>query len=152
MLICKQCWIEKQFDQYYKHPLTKSWYQWRCKECILSWRKTSHELSMARQRDRNRYKTPKRKLYTIFCDMKSRCYNPLNSHYKWYWLKWIQVERKDFESFYNDVIQMYLDYIAIYWSDRKNCQMDRIDNNWNYCITNIRFCTAKENNQHNKVQ
>ena len=82
--------------------------------------------------------------------MKQRCYNPNNSHNKWYWLKWIKVEWNNFEEFFNDVHEIYEDYWKKHWFDRKNCQFDRIDNDWNYCKENIRIVTAKENNEHNK--
>ena len=146
MYKCKECLIEKDLSMFYKHPLTKDWISHRCKECMLKWRKTDHELSMARERDKKRYlENPRRRLYSVYRWMYSRCYDPSNSHYRWYWLKWKKIERENFESFYNDVIDMYIKHWSIYWYDRKNCQIDRIDNNWNYAKDNVRFVTALEN-------
>lgn len=53
---CKECWIEKDLTEYYKHPLWFNWVLWRCKECIKKWRKSEREKIMARDRDRDRYK------------------------------------------------------------------------------------------------
>jgi hypothetical protein len=143
-MICKECMKEKWID-FYKHPLTKSWFMWRCIDCVLEWRKTEKELSLSRVRDSKRYKNPKRNLYSRWRWLMSRCYNPLDSHYKWYWERWIKVEWSCFIDFYNDMKDLYIEHTSKNWIDRKNCQIDRINNNWNYCKQNCRFVTAKEN-------
>lgn len=56
-LKCKQCEDFKLLNKeyWYKHNQWYMWFLWRCKECILKWRKTEHELSMSRKRDFHRY-------------------------------------------------------------------------------------------------
>jgi hypothetical protein len=56
-LKCKECWEFKElnFENWYKHNQWYLWVLWRCKNCILAWRKTEHELSMSRKRDMDRY-------------------------------------------------------------------------------------------------
>lgn len=56
-LKCKQCKVFKEIskDNRYYHKQWFLWVLWRCKECILAWRKTEHELEMARKRDAFRY-------------------------------------------------------------------------------------------------
>lgn len=56
-LKCKECLEFKELsnDLWYKHNEWFMWVLWRCKECIKNWRKTDHELCMARKRDSDRY-------------------------------------------------------------------------------------------------
>lgn len=56
-LKCKECGEFKEInsENWYPHKEGYLWVLWRCKECILKWRKTEHEMNMARIRDRDRY-------------------------------------------------------------------------------------------------
>lgn len=54
-MVCKWCNEKKLLTDFYAHKKSKSWFSWRCKVCVLSWRKTERELDMARTRDHNRY-------------------------------------------------------------------------------------------------
>lgn len=147
MYIWKQCWLSKDSSLYYKHPLTKNGLMWRCKECVNDWRKSEHERKLSRIRDKNRYENnDRRRLYSIRRWLNARCYDKSNSHYRWYWLKWITVWWESFSDFYDDVIDIYRMHYLEYWKDRKYCQLDRINNNWNYEKNNVRFVTSKENN------
>lgn len=81
-------------------------------------------------------KTPE---YSIYNGMVQRCYNLKHKNYPDYggrgisvWDKW----RNDFKSFYD-------------WCQengyKKGLQIDRIDNDGNYCPENCRFVTCREN-------
>lgn len=79
-LKCKQCEVFKEInkDNRYYHNQWFLWVLWRCKECILAWRKTEHELEMSRRRDSDRYyNNPKRREY-IFESSRER------TKRKWY--------------------------------------------------------------------
>lgn len=84
-LKCKECWEFKELwkENWYLH---KEWYLWvlgRCKECILKWRKTEHELEMARERDRDRYlNNPHRRAYLNEC-AKKRTERHLKENSNW---------------------------------------------------------------------
>lgn len=73
---CKECNLEKELSEFYKHP------QWvmgtlpRCKDCIKKWRKTEREREMARINDLKRSKSPKRIAYSIERTRKYRQVNP----------------------------------------------------------------------------
>lgn len=56
-LECKECKFFKEVwsKDWYLHNQWYLWVLWRCKECIINWRKREHELQMARVRDRNRF-------------------------------------------------------------------------------------------------
>jgi len=80
MKICKECLIEKELTEFYKHPQGVQWTLPRCKECIKKWRKSERELEMSRERDRERYKNnPKRRAY-IFEQAKRKRNDPEYKH------------------------------------------------------------------------
>lgn len=67
-LKCKQCLEYKNIssNEWYKHNEWFMWVLWRCKACIKQWRKTEHELSMARKRDSDRYYNNSKRRNYIF--------------------------------------------------------------------------------------
>lgn len=147
MIKCKQCELEKDEMFFYKHPLTVSWYLWRCKECVLLWRRSQHEKDMARVRDHNRYNyNHKRRLYSIWRWMNSRCYNPADVNYKNYWKRWIVVEWASFDDFYNDMLETFIKHKSENISNHKRIDttIDRIDVNGNYSKNNCKWSTYKE--------
>ncbi len=83
----------------------------------------------------------KSSVYKIWVGILSRCNNPKVKIYKYYGGRGIKVcdEWLDFTNFYRDM------------GDRPNkFQLDRINNDGNYCAENCRWITAKENNPYNK--
>lgn len=76
--------------------------------------------------------------YWSWGSMKQRCLNKNDKHYKWYGARGITIcdewlGKKGFENFYKDMGEK-----------PKNKSLDRIDNNGNYCKSNCRYATQKE--------
>lgn len=77
-------------------------------------------------------------LHTVWCGMRSRCYNSKNIHYKDYGGRGIIVCS---EWFNNPVV--FIEW-AVNKGYRKGLTLDRINNNGNYEPGNCRWTTAKE--------
>ena len=80
-------------------------------------------------------------LYNTWCNIKDRCYNPNYQHYKDYGGRGIKV----CDEWMNP--KVFIEWALPLW--KLWLQIDRIDNNGNYCPKNCRFVTNLEN-QHNK--
>lgn len=78
-----------------------------------------------------------RKEYTLWLNIKSRCYNKNNSHYNYYGLKGIKMCDRWLNSF-----KYFLEDIG----DRPSSShsIDRIDVNGNYEPGNVRWATSKQ--------
>lgn len=93
--------------------------------------------SSVRQKDKH--------LYAVWNGMKQRCLNPNNKSYNNYGGRGITVDPEwvnNYESFYN---------WAISSGYKKGLQIDRIDNDGNYCASNCRFVDnyTQANNKRN---
>ena len=139
---CKVCFELKEVKDFYAHSFYCDGVSLSCKEC----QKKNARENRSKEKDKARYKkNPKKRLQVIFLWMKKRCEDPNNPRWSRYGERWIIVEWKSFIDFYNDMQQEYIQHYNDHLDKKRNTQIDRIDNNWNYCKSNCRFVTAKEN-------
>lgn len=82
------------------------------------------------------------KIYNTFSMMKQRCNNKNHKGYLRYWWRWIKCEWNNFEEFYKDMYDSFIEHLQKHW--KKNTSLDRINNNWNYYKENCRWVTSKE--------
>lgn len=75
------------------------------------------------------------KIYNVYRAIINRCNNIKHKSYKDYWGRWIKCEWNSFEEFYRDMWESYNEWL----------QIDRINNNWNYCKKNCKWSNRKEN-------
>ena len=79
--------------------------------------------------------------------MKQRCDNKNHSKYKYYGGRGITYDSK-WRIYSNFKKDMYLKYILSKIKHKnKKIELDRIDNNQNYCKKNCRFITSRKNKQ-----
>lgn len=86
----------------------------------------------------------KTRLFKVWDGMNQRCYNPNNSHYKYYGAKGVTIcdEWREFLNFYNWAMKAGYDPEA----KRGDCTIDRIDPYGNYEPRNCRWVSMKVQN------
>lgn len=84
------------------------------------------------------------KLYVLYCNIKTRCYNKNSKDYSNYWWRWITVCDRWlwvdwFTNFCNDM-----------WERPEWYSIDRINNNWNYESINCKWSSKYEQNNNKR--
>ncbi len=80
------------------------------------------------------------RLYATFQQIRARCYHWWHKDYRWYGRRGIRLSRQWLRSF--DAFARYV--IALGYSPGSGLSLDRIDNDGDYKIGNLRMATPKE--------
>lgn len=145
MLQCSKCKEFKDESCFNKRSDRKRWYSYSCKEC-----NSVHKLILRNiRKEKHKEEYHFRKIRDC---IQWRCCDQNNKWYHRYWGRWIKCLRKTFNDFKYDMWPSYLEHCANYWIWMRRTQIDRIDNNWNYCKKNCRRVTAKENHPRNHAK
>lgn len=129
MCLCRcVCWKEK----YIRLSSMRSWKInscWCIKSENMKQKQTIHWMHNTR-------------ICRIWKWIKSRCANKNIPIYKHYWWRWItyDIKRETFLWFYEDMWLTYKEWL----------ELDRIDNDWNYCKENCKRVTHLENMSHTR--
>lgn len=141
-------YIQKNADRIREN---KRRYVERHREEIYAKRRADHKNQTKIKKNCAEKKPIRYRLMKIWSWILGRCNSPKNASYKNYWARWIRCLWESFQEFYDDMVDEYIEHWNKYWFDRKWTQLDRIDNNWDYCKENCRWVTALEN-VHNRTR
>ena len=83
-----------------------------------------------------------KKLKHTWHNMRSRCYNQKNDHYKTYGGRGIKIEWRSFSEFKHDMTQSLITVLS---STYETISIDRINNDGNYSKQNCRWISVREN-------
>ena len=128
--LCKcDCWNQKII-------LMKSFVHWYTKSCWC----IHSEWNKSWKADSKHWMC-KTRIYRIWTCMNSRCKYETDISYVNYWWRWIKVLWESFEEFYKDMWSSYVEWLEI----------DRIDNDGDYCKENCKWSTHKEQANHRRT-
>ena len=119
---CTTCGIIKPLSEYYKKPIARDGVTTSCKLCLCS-----------RVKKRNEQLPPE---YGVWRNMRRRCNNPRDEHYKWWGARGIKVcERwNSYSNFYDDMGSR----------PTPKHRLDRTNNDGNYEPSNCQWVTETQ--------
>jgi len=142
MKICSICKELKEISLFQKRSDRVNKFRPECKKCAYDYRKkylSEHKNGWNYKRDRDNG------LYKKYLLIQTRCNNKKAHNARSYYLKGIKVEWKSYEDFKIDMQDSYDKHVLEF--GRRETTIDRIQNDKNYCKSNCRWATFKEQAQ-----
>lgn len=130
---CSKCKNHLSISDFYKDKQKEDNLTSRCKKCVKQF---DYRYKKKTNTGWVRHRMSHTKIYRTWASMKERCNNPNYQYYHRYGGRGIIVcdQWNVFENFYKDM------------GDKpEGLQLDRIDNDGNYCKENCKWSTPKEN-------
>lgn len=105
---------------------------------------------MTKQNYRGEHGMRYTRFYKSWCDMKARCNNENNVHYKNYGGRGIKVCKRwqVFINFRDDMLESYTTHLEMF--GKKDTTIDRVENNGDYEKENCHWATRKEQNRNSR--
>lgn len=135
---CSKCRQFKSLLEFSKDKSRKDRLYPQCKKCHKQYTQL-HEVERSEYHRKYR-QTIEGRLRQAWAQIRYRCNNPKCDKYKYYGGRGIKVKFVSFENFYEHITKELK-------VDPRGLTIDRIDNNGNYELGNIRFVTQLENNR-----
>ena len=155
---CSKCKQIKSISEFSKNHTRKDGHQYVCRQCRKQYYQTNkaeirqnHQQYQKthkagnRHRQKRYYQKIRGHLRGVWSNILQRCNNPKCKSYKNYGGRSIQNKFKDFEHFYDYVVNELN-------VDPRGLTIDRIDNNGHYERGNIRFVTQVENLKNRRLK
>lgn len=152
--ICSKCKTPypATLEYFYAHKLRKDGLRSECKKCYREigreYQRTPTGKATQKKAFQKYYASLDGYLRCVFHHIKQRCNNPDCKAFKYYGGRGIQNKFKSFDEFFRHIIELRYDTL----DKIKGLEIDRINNNGDYEIGNIRFVTSSENSMNSRKQ
>ena len=139
---CSNCGKVKSRDRFYKDKARKDGLTFQCKKCIRVHKQSNRGKQVRNKACKKHRQTIKGYLCHCFSNMNLRCNNPEAKDYARYGGKGVKNLFKSFDEFFHHIT---IDLGFDTYNKIKGLQIDRVNTNGHYEISNLRIVTQSQN-------